>query len=234
MEIYKLSNKDRNKNFFHFTEEKNLNSISKNGLIPSIGFHAKYIEKSKKIFFVNGLDNLLILFDCWINVWYYMPTIPFIYTIGAYLLRQKWFPIFIADLYFDILKKSKIHRKRAFKIFDKILDNSILLQLDLVENIDFKYDDIDEIKLRGYKKRHLRLMGYSKKYSSLNKDTMDLWNLHTLTGKKIKKEKIKLCVLDNNSSSLRDIFYYAINHTKLDLADTCPVLFAYLQKKEKD
>ena len=31
-----------------------------------------------------------------------------------------------------------------------MLDNGILLKLDLEENIDFIYDDIDEIKSRGY------------------------------------------------------------------------------------
>lgn len=225
---YIINKKDIEKNFFHFTDEKKLNSISKNGLIPYIGSHSKYIEKSKKVFFVEGLDNLLILFDCWINCWYYMPVIPFIYTLGSHFLRQKWFPQIIADGYFGVLKKSKIHRKRAFKIFNKILDNSILLQLDLEENIDFKYNDFDEIKLRGYKKRHLELMGYSKRYSNLNNPNMDRWNMHTISGKGIESKKIKLCFLKNNTNGLRNIFYYSIAHTKLDLETTCPILYDYI------
>ena len=68
--------------------------------------------------------------------------------------------MFIADGYFGVLKKSKIQRKRAFKTFDRFLDDSIVLKLNLNENIDFSYKDIDEIKARGYKKRHLILMGY--------------------------------------------------------------------------
>lgn len=63
------------------------------------------MEKTKKVFFVEGLDNLLILFDCCINVFYYMPKVPFIYTLGSHFLRQKWFPQFIADGYFGVLKK---------------------------------------------------------------------------------------------------------------------------------
>lgn len=228
MDKYIINKKDIDRNFFHFTDEKNLNNISKNGLIPYIGSHAKYIEKSKKVFFVEGLDNLLILFDCWINVWYYMPVIPFIYTLGSHFLRQKWFPQIIADGYFGVLKKSKIHRKRAFKVFDRLLDNGILLQLELEENMDFKYNDFDEIKLRGYKKRHLELMGYSKRYSSLNSADMDRWNMHTISDHGVESKKIKLCFLGNNNKSLRDIFDYSIKNTKLDLEVTCPILYDYI------
>ena len=64
------------------------------------------------------LDNLVILFDCWINALYYIPVIPFIYKLGAFFLRYKWFPNIIGDSYFKILKVSKLHQKRAFKRLD--------------------------------------------------------------------------------------------------------------------
>lgn len=230
MEIYKLCFNDIKSNYFHFTPKYNLSSIEKNGLIPKIGNNAKYIEKTEKVFFVEGLDNLLILFDCWINVYYYMPKIRFIYTLGSHFLRQKWFPQFIADGYFGILKKTKIHKKRAFKVFDKLLNESILLQLDLKENIDFSYKDVDEIKSRNYKKRHLELMGYSKKYSSLEGNDMDKWNLHCLSNHKIDNNKIKLCYI-NESYSMIDIFIYAINNTLLNIKDNCPILYEYLKTR---
>lgn len=232
MKKYEISINDINSNYFHFTKKSNLDSIEKKGLIPKIGKHAKYLEKTKKIFFVEGLDNLLILFDCWINIWYYMPSIPFIYTLGANFLRQKWFPQVIADAYFEVLKKTKIHKKRAFKVFDQLLDESVLLNLDLKENIDFKYDDNDEIKLRGYKRRHLELMGYSDKYSSLDNITVDKWNMHTFTNHKIESEKIKLCTLENDSCNLREIFNYCIKNTKIDIKNICPILYKYLNNSK--
>lgn len=64
------------------------------------------------------LDNLVILFDCWINALYYIPVIPFIYKLGAFFLKYKWFPNIIGDSYFKILKVSKLHQKRAFKRLD--------------------------------------------------------------------------------------------------------------------
>lgn len=218
-------------NYFHFTPKKNLESIKHHGLTPSIGKNAKYIEKTKKIFFVEGLDHLLILFDCWINVYYYMPRIPVIYNLGAHFLRQRWFPQFIADIYFWILNKTKINKKRAYKVFNKLLNESILLKLDLEENVDFRYDDVDEIKTRNYKKRHLELMGYSSKYSSLENNIMDKWNLHCLSNHRINNKKIKLCYIED-SCKLKDIFDYAINNTTLDLETVCPILYEYL-KNEK-
>lgn len=232
MTKYVIDEKDRDKNFFHFTEKKNLQSILNDGLKPYIGSHAKYIEKNKKVFFVEGLDNLLILFDCWINCWYFIPTFNFIYKLGAYFLKQKWFPMVIADGYFGMLKKSKLHRKRAFKIMDKILDNSVLLQLDLEENVDFKWDDHDEIKQWGYKKRHLELMGYSKKYSTLETTKMDRWNMHTLKEKGVEREKICLCILENGKDTLRNIFDFILANTSIDLEEVCPVLCEYLSYKK--
>lgn len=200
-------------------------------MIPNIGANAKNIEKTKKIFFVEGLDNLLILFDCWINALYYIPIIPLIYKLGAFFLRHKWFPSIIGDSYFKFLKVSKLHQKRAFKKLDKILDCGILLKLDLEENIDFRYNDKDEIKSRGYIKRHLEVCGYSEKYSDLSSSIMDKWNMHTLTNHKVKTKKIKVCYLENGSSKLRDIFNFCLQNTKIDFKSICPELCAYLKYK---
>lgn len=230
MEKYNLSFHDITSNYFHFTSYFNLKSIETVGLISKIGKHAKYIEKTKKVFFVEGLDNLLILFDCWINIFYYMPRIPCIYTLGAHLLRWRCFPQIIADCYFGLLKKTKIYEKRAFKVFDKLLNESVLLKLDLKEKIDFNYDDIDEIKSRKYKKRHLELMGYHKRYSSLENNDMDRWNLHCFSNHNISKDKIKLCYI-NNSYYLIDILNYTVSNSKLDLENMVPILYKYLKSR---
>ena len=231
MNYYYINKKDLNSNYFHFTDRKNLKSIKSKGLVPNIGNNAKNIEKTKKVFFVEGLDNLVILFDCWINALYYIPVIPFIYKLGAFFLRHKWFPNIIGDSYFKILKVSKLHQKRAFKRLDKMLDNGILLKLDLEENIDFIYDDIDEIKSRGYTKKHLEICGYSPKYSDLNSNIMDKWNMHTLTNHIVNNKKIKVCYLEDSSSNLRDIFNYCLENTKIDFKSICPELCAYLKYK---
>lgn len=92
MNEYKLNLKDLNFNYFHFTKQSNLKSINSNGLLPKISFHAMSLEDTKKVFFVQGLDNLLILFDCWINVCSKFPLIPGMFNLGAVIMKYKWFP----------------------------------------------------------------------------------------------------------------------------------------------
>ncbi len=124
-------------------------------------------------------------------------------------MRSKYFPMFLVDFYFVIIKNSKRHKKYAYEIFDKLLSECILLSLDIEENIDFSFFDIDQIKVRGYRKRYLIELGCSEKYSDMNSNKMDNWNLHTLSGKGINSNKLKLCVI-NNSITIRDVVGYSL------------------------
>jgi len=230
-----ISLNDINSNFFHFTWKNNLVNIEEKGLLPKKGLHAKYIEETEKVFFVHGLDNLLILFDCWINVYKKVPLLPKLnltYGLGSKVMRSKYFPMFLVDFYFLIIKNSKRHKRYAYKIIDKLLDECILLQLDLEEKIDFDFADIDQIKARGFRKRHLIELGYSEKYSDMDSNKMDNWNLHTLTNKGISPSKLKLCSV-NNSTDIRDILNFILKNTKLDLKDICPNLYDYLNTNTK-
>lgn len=232
MKKYQLSLKDIKTNYFHFTKKSNLESINENGLIPQKGRHAKYIEETEKVFFVKGLDNLLILFDCWINVYKKVPLVPVskvTYGLGSKAMRSRYFPMFLVDIYLKLIKKSKRHKEYAYKVFDKLLDECVLLQLDIKEGKDFSFDDIDEIKTRGYKKRHLIELGYSEKYSDMTSSNMDNWNLHTSNNRGIESNKIKLCVI-NDSPNIKDIFNYALENTNLNLMDICPNLYDYLNR----
>lgn len=62
-----MSKIDLNHTFFHYTNKNNLNSIYKNGLELRIGENALYVEKSKKIFFVEGVEGILIIMDVWLK-----------------------------------------------------------------------------------------------------------------------------------------------------------------------
>lgn len=233
MEKYKISLNDRNSNYFHFTLRENLNSIEKNGLLPKKGTHAKYIEDSEKVFFVKGLDNLLILFDCWITVYKKVPILPnskLTYGVSSKVMQSRFFPMFLVDIYFFLIRNSKRQKEYAYKIFDELLDNCVLLNLDIREGIDFRKDDVDEIKAKGFRKRHLIELGYSEKYSDLSSSKMDDWNLHTLKNRGISIDKLKLCHIDG-CSNMRDIFSFALENTKLDLKDVCPVLCDYLDNR---
>lgn len=230
MKTYEITSKDIKSNYFHFTNLENLESIEKKGLIPSKGSHAKHLEKNKKVFFVEGLDNLLILFDCWITVYTKIPLIHIPYKYASKFLQSKKKSLFITDIYFALIKNSKMHRNFAFKVFDRLLAESVLLNLNIKEGIDFKEDDIDEIKAAGFKKEHLIIMGYSLKYSDMDSNLVDKWNMHTFSGQGVGPDKLKKCSLDG-SYDIKSILLFALKNTTIDVENICPVLTRYLKSR---
>lgn len=231
MDQYRISKKDINTNFFHFTKQKNLESIQNKGLVPKIGFHAQALEMTKKVFFVEGLDNLLILFDCWIHVCSVYPLIPGLFNLGAKLMRYKWFPKSIVNVYFKYMKYNKIHKLIAYKYFDRFLKRYVLLNLNIQEGIDFNFDDIDQIKAKKYDRDYLVKGGYSLKYSDLESTKMDKWNLHTFSNHGIEPSKLRICYV-NQSYAMIEILRYAIKNTNLEIENVCPVLFDYLKSRK--
>lgn len=230
MKEYKISQEDMNTHFFHFTRQKNLKSIQNQGLIPKIGIHALTLEKTKKVFFVEGLDHLLILFDCWMYVCSVYPLIPGLFNLGVILIRHQWFPEAIVNVYFKYMRYNKIHKIIAYKYFDRFLKRYVLLNLNIKEGVDFSFEDIDQIKARGYKKEYLIKGGYSLKYSDLETVKMDKWNLHTFSNHGIDSSKLKICYVED-SYKMYDILSYALKNTNLDIENICPVLFDYLKSR---
>lgn len=94
MKKYKISLNDMNSNFFHFTWKSNLANIEEKRLLPKKGHHAKYIEETEKVFFIQGLDNLLVLFDCWINVYKKVPLLPELNINLWFRVKSNAFKIF--------------------------------------------------------------------------------------------------------------------------------------------
>lgn len=231
MDYYYINKKDLNSNYFHFTKESNISSIKKNGLLPKISFHAQSLEDTKKVFFVEGLDNLLILFDCWINVCEKYPHIPGAFNLGTKIKGKNKFSKLIINLYFKWTEINKFHKFVAYKYFDYFLEKYILLNIDIKEEKDFSFNDIDQIKARGYDKEYLIKAGYSLKYSDLESIKMDKWNLHTFTKHGVSPDKIKICCIEKSYKML-DILNYAINTTNLNIEDICPVLYGYLKNRK--
>lgn len=123
--------------------------------MPKIGIHAMSLEKTKKVFFVEGLDNLLILFDCWIHVCSVYPLIPALFNLGTKLMKYQRFPKAIVSVYFKYMEYNKIHKFIAYKYFDHFLKKYVLLHLDIKERIVFSFDDVDQIKAEKYDRDYL-------------------------------------------------------------------------------
>ena len=211
--------------FLHYTDKRNVKSIFSVGLLPKIGKNSKNIELNKKVFFTEGFDNTLFLMDSWIKWLVLRPKSNFIYKCGCFYMTHKIFPKIVLDLIFKNWIKSDKKVKYACEKLDNILKNSVFLKLDLVENVDFSYSDIDEVKNQSFSRKQL---GYVYTYGSDVSDSkMELWNMHTLKDKIIEPEKIKLIEINNNNCA-KDIVLYMVDNTDLSIEDKCPFLVKYL------
>ena len=226
MKIVDIKEIDKEKSFFHYTNKSNLQSIFKMGLLPKIGKNSISIELNKKVFFTKGFDNTLILMDAWIKWLVLRPKSNFIYKCGSFYMRHKIFPKIVVDMIFNNWIKSDKKIQYACKKLDSILKDSIFLKLNLIKNVDFSYNDIDEVKSQNYSRKQLSYI-YTYGYD-LNNPKLELWNMHTLKDKIIEKQKLEL-IKYNNLESAKDIVLYMVDNTSLNIEKNCPFLFKYLK-----
>lgn len=199
MNIIDLNEFDGENAFYHFTNRDNYESISLNGLIPSIGDNANGIEKTSKVFFSKGNIGFLRICDVWIN-W-------FIYRISLYNSVLK---------YKDITKEERINLKRQFRedftngLFyteDNInyaitrmmeyMKSNIVLKLDIPHD-DYDELDIDEAKLHEKEEFINRMyLGYIT-----SSDKVESFNMHTKSGVGVDKEKISKVTTNDDDSAL--------------------------------
>ncbi len=236
IKILDIQNIDIQFSFFHYTNIKNIESISKNGLISKIGDSATGIELTEKIFFAIGPKGVFSIFDSWIR-WLIAKRLtdlpgekadlPF-YRFCTFVMRLPLIHHLVAIIvnivvWFEF--KFRPFKIKAFKIMKDILDNSCFLLLDLEEEIDFSYRDIDEVKSQRFNRKLLKTL-YAKQ-SKMNSKKMDYWNMHTFSNVNIPPNKITLVKL-NNSYDCLSILLWMIEHTQLDLKVLAPFLYEFL------
>lgn len=199
MNTIDLNEFDGKNAFYHFTNRDNYESISLNGLIPSIGDNANGIEKTSKVFFSKGNIGFLRICDVWIN-W-------FIYRISLYNSVLK---------YKDITKEERMNLKRKFRedftnglyyTEDNInyaitwmmeyMKSNIVLKLDIPHD-DYDSFDIDEAKLHEKEDFINRMyLGYIT-----SSDKVESFNMHTKSGVGVDKEKISKVTTNDDDSAL--------------------------------
>ena len=223
--IYDISKVNLNNIFLHYINVNNLNSIMEKGLIPKIGINAKVIEKSKKIFFSVGDKGALVIMDSWIKWLIAKPKSNLIYWIGAYPLKLSFFPKIIHKTIISNNKKSKNKSIWSYRKLKNILDNSVYLILDLEENIDFSFDDVDEVKaFSNYPTSYIEsLYAYD---SDVSEKQMEYWNMHTFSNKVIDPKKISLLTYRSNYNA-SDIVKYLIEKNISFVKENCEHLYKY-------
>ena len=222
--IKDISQINMNNTFFHYTAKNNLNTIIKNGLEPRIGKNSLYVEKSKKVFFSQGENGILTLMDVWLR-WL---TSKFginnqIYCLGTFYMRM---PLCIKSIPNYVVSKSLKNKNKRIKVFNQfknILDNSVFLVLDLEENVDFSYNDIDEVK-DNYYESFLKLLYPSE--SDINDKKMEYWNMHTYSNKVIDSSKISL-LKDKDEYSASEILKQLIDDNIQYVKQNLDFLYEY-------
>ena len=210
--------------FLHYTDKNNIVSIFKNGLEPRIGENSKGLEISKKIFFTIGDKNALIIMDVWLKWLMSKPKNKYIYRLGAYFMKQPYFPKFIYDIIFHFYHHSSQKFLNACYTLKKILENSCYLVLNLQENVDFDFEDIDEVKNQPFPKRFLK--GVYKYNSNLNNNKMEYWNMHTYSNKVIVPQKIKVLLFQNEISAEKIVKYLIENNFEY-VKKNCELLYEF-------
>lgn len=222
--IKDISQINMNKTFFHYTNKNNLNTIIKNGLEPRIGENSLYVEKSKKVFFSQGGNGVLTLMDVWLRWLTAKCGISNqIYYLGTFYMRM---PLCIKSIPNYVVNKSLKNKNKRIKVFNQlknILDNSVFLILDLDENVDFDYNDLDEVK-DTYYESFLKLLYPS--VSDLKDKKMEYWNMHTYSNKVIDSSKISL-LKDKDECSASKILKQLIDDNILYVKQNLDFLYEY-------
>ena len=233
--------------FFHFTGEENLINIQEIGLQPRIGMNSNGLEKTSKIFFSKGFDGLLQNLDVWIKYKFHR-AFNEVDGYGFYKgktieerkrLVEEWEKEFLSK---DYLKDDEKKEKVFEKIYKGIKTQKYLL-LDLEKEIDFKYNDIDEIKEynleeknKGNSTRYLYAKEMYGNYSNVDSNIVDKWNMHTLPNYGVAKEKIsKVITKDGKDDALSILQYIYINYrNKEDKYDILDDFMTYSFKRDKN
>ena len=216
--------------YFHYTNKQNLYTIFKNGLEPRIGENSLYVEKTPKVFFVEGEKGIITIMDVWLK-WLTSKSScnKFIYWFGTMYMR---IPFCIKCVPNYIVKRNLKDTKKRNKVYEKmkyILDNSIFLVLNLTPKEDFDYNDVDEVK-NTYYESFLKLLYPSD--SDIKNVKMEYWNMHTYSGKVIPPKKIFILMDKNNycaNTILTKIIENNIDYIKKNY-DFLYEYYIYIQK----
>ena len=210
--------------FLHYTSMDNLQSISLNGLQPKIGKNSKVIEKSKKVFFTEGAKGALVIMDVWLKWLVAKPICNFIYYIGAFLLKVPIFPKIIHKTIIRINQNKKKY-EWSYRKLKTILDDSVYLVMNLEENIDFNYNDVDEVKKFYHCPKWFTEKLYSNDSNVLD-EKMEYWNMHTISNKIIEPSKLKVLKINGNIKA-SEILKYLIENNLRFVKDNFSLLYEY-------
>ena len=202
-----LDSLDMDKTLFHF-DVREINYIEQYGFPAEIGPDSKNAEKTKKVFFSKGVKGVLDIIDVWI-IWR---------MNKDHQKSEDWTKEFLSgDYLYDEIKK-----EITFDNMYEWLEQRRYYKVELIEKIDYLEKDIDEAKQSAIKDKVEKentkgipwkfLFAYEmyKGKIAYNDETMEDWNMHTITGHGISSDKIFLietCDGKDDALSVVEILY---------------------------
>lgn len=239
--------------FFHYSWKKFLESYDKDGMKPVIGENSDGIDPEPSIFFSKGAEGVLELWDVWLkwrlnrqnNPQYRGNTLDEIKaTLERYKTnnisdeeRKEWY------YWMEYLKEKKYlsNNEMLTKLFEyqyNEMINSDYLIMDLKENEEFRYDQIDIKKQKAIDNSlktgkgidSLTLAQYGA-YSDLSTAIVDKWNMQTIPGKDMTIEPSRLKRLTiNGNTDVYSIMKFMYDKYKKEVSVDKQVKFDVLDK----
>lgn len=162
--------------------------------------------------------------DSWIKWLVAKPISNFIYYTGAFLLKVPFFPNVIHKIIIKFNRNKKKY-KWSYKKLKETLDNSVYLIMDLEENVDFSYDDVDEVKkFSHYPPAFIEnLYAYD---SDVLDEKMEYWNMHTLSNKIVEPYKLHVLRLKTKIKA-SEILKLMIENSLDFVKQNCKQLYKY-------
>ena len=236
MEYIDIESIDLSFVFLHFTNQSNLESIRKKGLLPAIGANAKGAELTEKIFFSSGSTGTLQIFNVWIK-WLIKKYQSELYVKDA-KTKEEWYDKH--NKYNEDFLNGKIFQSDKVKeiVFDYMynyMSQNCYLLLDLIEGQDYKISDIDEAKIRSNQKGSRKYLNVLYGINENTSTNMEPWNMHTISGKIIPPNQIKILCVNGKIDSISIIkeIYEKTNRENLDLR-LLDEFLEYIKILEKD
>lgn len=242
--------------FFHYSWKKYLESYDKEGMKAVIGENSEGIDPEASIFFSKGVEGVLELWDVWLkwrlnrqnNPQFNGTTPEEIQATNKRFKtgqitdeeRKKWY------YWMDYFKNKKFLENPSMleRLFDyqfTEMINSDYLILDLRENEDFIYDQVDIKKQwaiekaketgRGIDPLTATQYGY---YSDFSSPIVDKWNMQTIPGKNITIEPNRMSRLTiDGKTDVFSIMKYMYDKYQMEVPKEKQVKFDILDSYVK-
>lgn len=252
IDISSLTYEELQKTKFHHSLKKDKTVIDKEGLKSRIGRNSNGLDKLEAIYFSNGIEAALEMWDVWLKWRAERLFDPFWQDENKNLKEaldngtaneqekkeyfskcKLWAEEYTSKRYRD--DKEKMDFLFDFQIKEMLASN--YYRVDLKEGKDFSFDEID-VKKESSFKQGKDSMSYKKfkemygEYSDFESTKVDKWNMNTYLGKKITitPDRIEQLLLPNGKNDALSIVLFLYDKYKENVPEEQQVQFDLLDK----